>query len=62
MILSTYPDNHNFQGYIVSYKDHLGIDIELPQEFLTFIPFNLPPRAIAIVSLLLDLIIKSIAF
>lgn len=41
MILSTYPDNHNFQGYIVSYKDHLGI---------------------AIVSLLLGLIIKSIAF
>lgn len=32
MILSTYPDNHNFQGYIVSYKDHLlGIDIELPR-------------------------------
>lgn len=60
MILSTYPDNHNFQGYIVSYKDHLGIDIT--QEFLTFIPFNLPPRAIAIVSLLLGLIIKSIAF
>lgn len=29
MILSTYPDNHNFQGYIVSYKDRLGIDIEL---------------------------------
>lgn len=29
MMLSTYPDNHNFQGYIVSYKNHLGIDIEL---------------------------------
>lgn len=29
MILSTYPDNHNFQGYIVSYKNHLVIDIEL---------------------------------
>lgn len=62
MILSTYPDNHNFQGYIVSYKDHLGIRYRVTQEFLTFIPFNLPPRAIAIVSLLLGLIIKSIAF
>lgn len=31
MILSTYPDNHNFQGHIVSYKEHLGIDIELPR-------------------------------
>lgn len=31
MILSTYPDNYNFQGYIVSYKDHLRIDIELPR-------------------------------
>lgn len=62
MILSTYPDNHNFQGYIVSYKNHLVIDIRVTQEFLTSIPFNLPPRAIAIVSLLLGLIIKSIAF
>lgn len=59
MILNTHPDNHNFQGYIVSYKGHLGIDIELPRNS---IPFNLPPRAIAIVSLLLDLIIKSLAF
>lgn len=33
MILNTHPDNHNFQGYIVSYKGHLGIDIELPRNY-----------------------------
>ena len=62
MILSTYPDNHNFSMVYCILQRSSWDRYRVTQEFLTFIPFNLPPRAIAIVSLLLGLIIKSIAF